>query len=132
MGSEDRDLWIRAAMVGRLFMLSDRLVLKRQHTVNMSSNPERQTASMRRTIAKCKDAGAVPRTDVIFWARVHAVYHYQSALMYREADRPWRALYEMLLSFVRCPLPCPRRLAGLQPFFRLRCLLVTLNVALTS
>lgn len=127
MGSEDRDLWIRVAATGPVFMLGERLVFKRQHGTNMSSNPERQTASMRRTIRNCRLQRLVPLTDFPFWARVRAVYHYQAGLMYREAHRNAPALREFLLAFIRCPLPCPHETVGLQPWFRTRALLVTLR-----
>ncbi len=120
-GSEDRDMWIRVAAGHRIHMLARRLVRKRQHEVNMSGNAGRQMASMRRTLAKARSAGVVPRWNLFFWGQVYAVYHYQGALMHKEAGDRRGAWRELLRSFASCPWPCPHRGAGLLSFFRARC-----------
>ena len=121
-GSEDRDMWIRIAAGHRIFMLGQRLVRKRQHTVNMSSNTERQMASMRRTLGKAKASGVVSRWNLPFWGHVSSVYHMQGAMMFKEGGDKGGAWRELLKSFVCCPWPCSHREAGLPPLFRLRCL----------
>ena len=123
MGSEDRDMWIRAAAEFDVIMVGDRLARKRDHAVNMSSQTVTQMASMRHTLDKARRSGVVPSWNLPFWQKVKASYHYQGAHMFREAGDMKAAWKELLRSILSFPWFCDHREMGYLSFFRTRCLI---------
>lgn len=120
LGCEDRDMWIRIAARHRIGLLPERLVTLHYHSNNMSSDPSRQLAGMRRLLAKACRSGVVPSWRLGFWGPLRANFHNSASIMYFEAGRPGRALLEALKSLLVYPLPVPHSLSE-RPFaFRLR------------
>ena len=132
--SEDRDMWIRVAARHAVYRLNRVVLWNRCHGVQMSRHAERQTASVRRVLAKARaNPDLRGRISCATWRQADAVCAYQEALMLRDAGAIRPALGALLRSFRAWPLPMPwlDRAAGSR-FSRERCLLVTLKRGLTS
>jgi glycosyltransferase involved in cell wall biosynthesis len=120
--SEDRDMWIRVGACFPIFLLSEALVLIRNHPGSMSKNAERMKRNSRRVIRKAFDQALVPRWQLAFWLRVFAFNRFQCAWMYRDQGSRGMAVAEMLASLATWPwFWCPSRLN--EPvLFRIRAL----------
>ncbi|WCJ60878.1 glycosyltransferase [Fontisphaera persica] len=121
--SEDRDMWLRAAVRWRIWLQPERLAFIRKHDANMSSNASRMRDNMRRVISKAWQARAVPRHRLDYWLQALAIWRYQTALICAGIGQPAAALRDLLLSLAWWPLPLPgRRIGSAVPWVRLRSL----------
>jgi len=120
---EDRDLWIRLAGKHRILRLGERLSWSRRHGANMSSDGKRQTESIRKVLRKAREAGCLRGADRMGWAKIYAMFHYQSALLALNSS-PTRAVARILWSLALWPwFPDARDLGQARPLFRCRTLL---------
>jgi glycosyltransferase involved in cell wall biosynthesis len=101
--SEDRDMWIRLGCVGRILHLGATLVEIRRHGTNMSKNSDRQSANMRRVLAKARTLNIDTGGDPFFWRKVEAVYQFENAMMQHRSQCQWRALKHLLRSWMAWP-----------------------------
>jgi len=120
--SEDRDLWIRCALRARIRLLASPLLRKRRHGANMSRHAERQSRNIRAVLRKAFGCGVAPGWDLLFRARVWAMYHFQAALM-QEGVGAWsRGLRHLLASFLLHPSPGERQALRQPRLYRCRTL----------
>ena len=121
--SEDRDMWIRLAAQGRIFVRQDRLVLVRRHAHSMSNHSDRMKANTRKVIAKAYHQRFVPRHCICFWLQVLSFHYFQTAWMYYSEGRPVAAVRDMIASLMHWPWFLRHREFNEPALFRLRALL---------
>lgn len=101
---EDRDMWIRSAMVCKIFLLPDRLVRVRKHGENMTYDPDRQAGAILHVLEKSRKN---PRSPVgpraLLWRQAFAIMDYQDSFMQLRAGRKAKALQRLLRSWWRWP-----------------------------
>jgi glycosyltransferase involved in cell wall biosynthesis len=102
--SEDRDMWIRIGSKYRMFLRSERLALIRRHSNNMSKHADRMKANVRQVISKSYAARLVSPWAFVFWMQVYSFHFFQNAWRFRDEERYFEAMKEMLLSIFICPL----------------------------
>ena len=132
LGCEDRDMWLRVAEKFRIHVIQDRLVTVAFHGGNMSADPTRQLAGIRRCLGKAASSGMMPRWRLDFWLKVSAFYHYTATLLFAEAGNQRAALGHCILSLVCYPLPGIASLAKRKEGFRLRRLAVCVRDLFTG
>jgi glycosyltransferase involved in cell wall biosynthesis len=120
LGCEDRDMWLRVAKHYRIWTLADHLVVVAFHGGNMSSNPARQLAGIRRCLGKAIASKKVPLWQLPFRLKVWAVFHTNATLLHSQAVQHTRATYHALLSLLLWPFPGLSQLAGRPSGFRFR------------
>lgn len=120
LGCEDRDMWLRVAERYRIWSLPDRLVVVAFHGANMSSNPTRQLAGIRRCLSKALRSGQVPPWRLDFRARVWAVYHSVASLLYEESGQSLLQCWHAGLALWLWPLPGLSAKMGRPSGYRLR------------
>jgi glycosyltransferase involved in cell wall biosynthesis len=129
-GCEDRDMWLRIARDYQIRLLQERLVVLRYHGANMSSNPTRQLAGIRKLLGKARKMGVMPWWRLDFWIALASLYQQSASLLNSEAGRPGRAFFHACLSLAIWPLPGVRRWTLRGHFFRLLRLIATLRALL--
>lgn len=102
--SEDRDMWIRLAQLGRIYRLANTLVKVRVHPGSMSTHGDRMKRNMKRVLQKARKNDPRLRRNILLWARAHAFLHYQTAWIYYNEHRYGVAFQEMLHSIVLWPV----------------------------
>lgn len=127
LGCEDRDMWLRVAEAFRIWSIPDRLVVVALHGANMSSNPSRQLAGIRRCLTKALTSQKAPRARLTFRLQVWAVYHASASLLHGEAGDHALSASHALISMFLWPLPGLSRLAGRPPGFRARRLAIAVR-----
>ncbi|MCX8155463.1 MAG: glycosyltransferase [Verrucomicrobiae bacterium] len=121
--SEDRDMWLRAAIRWRVWLQPERLVLIRKHDANMSRHASRMRENMRQVINKAWRLQAVPRHRLDYWLQALAIWRYQTALICAGSGQQTEALRDLLFSLLFWPLPIQgRRIGSTVSFTRLRSL----------
>jgi glycosyltransferase involved in cell wall biosynthesis len=100
--SEDRDMWIRIASQMRVFYLDEPLVLKRAHTLNMSSHSDRMRENMRKVLQKARQEQGVWRQP-FFWLQVAAYFRVQNAWMLYPEGRRGEAIRDVIVSLLLWP-----------------------------
>jgi glycosyltransferase involved in cell wall biosynthesis len=121
--SEDRDMWIRAAMRYRVYYICRPLVFIRKHRQSMSAHANRMRENTLKTIGKAYDNRVVSRLNVPFWLRVFGIYYSETAWTHYDEGRRGEALGYILRSLVTWPGPLPTAKLNEPPFFRLRALM---------
>jgi glycosyltransferase involved in cell wall biosynthesis len=121
--SEDRDMWIRMAAHGRIFVRHDRLVLVRRHAHSMSNHTDRMKANTRKVIAKAYHHRLVPRHCLCFWLRVLSFHYFQTAWMYHSEGRHCAAARDLIVSLMHWPWFLRPGEFNEPFFFRIRALL---------
>ena len=124
--SEDRDMWIRAASRYRVFFICRPLVFIRKHGQSMSRHAVRMRENTLKTIKSAYKNRMVSRSDILFWLRVFAVYYFETAWTYYDADRKGAALGFIATSLLIWPGLLPSANLNEPPFFRLRALVAFL------
>lgn len=124
-GCEDRDMWLRIAKDFRIRLLQERLVVLRYHGANMSSDPTRQLAGIRKLLGKAYGMGVMPWWRLDFWGALASLYQQSASLLHSEAGKPFRAWWHACLSLAIFPLPGVRRWTLRGHGFRLLRLLAT-------
>lgn len=100
--SEDRDMWIRIASRFRISWWPEPLIRIRRHGENMSRNSDQMRDNMRRVLAKARhDSGTDHR--FLFWLKVDAYFHMQSAWMLYPEGRRLAAVREVIISIFCWP-----------------------------
>jgi len=120
LGCEDRDMWLRVAERYRIWSLPDRLVVVAFHGANMSSNPARQLAGIRRCLSKAMHSGQLSRWRVDFRARVWAVYHSVASLLHEESGESLKQCWHACLALLLWPLPGLSAMMGRPTGYRVR------------
>jgi len=129
LGCEDRDMWLRVAEHFRIWMVPQRLVVVSFHGANMSSDPGRQLAGMRRCLDKAFASSMSSAWRLDFRLRAWAAYHCTANLLHSEAGQPLRAAGHALASLIIWPVPGLSRQIGRCAWFRPRRLLIGLRDA---
>lgn len=118
---EDRDMWIRSAIVRRIYLLPDRLVRVRKHGENMTYDPDRQAGAILQVLEKSRrDPKSPVGRRSLLWRRAFAVMDYQDSFMQLRAGRKSKAFWRLVRSWWRWPYF--RNITGmmrLPRFFRL-------------
>lgn len=127
LGCEDRDMWLRIAERYRIWAVPDRRVVVSFHGDNMSSDPARQLAGIRRCLSKARASREVPFWNFPFWLRVGAAYHCTAALLQSERRSRSKAAYHAILSLLYWPFPGISKTTGRPPWSRLLRLGVSLR-----
>ena len=122
LGCEDRDMWLRVAAHFRILLLRQRLVSLLFHGGNMSGDPVRQLAGMRRCLDKAK-AQALPPPDRLFWRRAESSFQFSACVLWESVGQRGLALRHLLRSLLIYPLGFPRAEVRRPRFFRFRKLL---------
>jgi len=120
--SEDRDMWIRAAMRYRVYFICKPLVFIRKHRQSMSAHAVRMRENTLKTIRKAYDNRVVSRFNIPFWLRVLGVYYFETAWTHYDEGQNGAALGFILRSLLIWPGPLPTARLNEPPFFRLRAL----------
>jgi len=120
--SEDRDMWIRVSRRYRTMLLARPLVFIRRHPSNMSKHADRMKANTRRVLNKAREAGVVSKTNLPFWARVLAVYYFETAWTFYDEGRRAAALRYIAASLALWPFWLNAAKLNEPPLFRLRAL----------
>lgn len=118
--SEDRDMWIRATMRYRCWLIGEDLALIRRHPLNMSKNAPRMERNSRATLVRAWRRGAVPRGDIVFWLQSAAVHCVIVAWTHLDAGYVMRAFGYLALSVVLWPVFLNLAAIREPQFFRLR------------
>lgn len=131
-GCEDRDMWLRIAATYRIWLIQERLVVLRYHGTNMSSDPTRQLAGIRKLHGKARTMGVVPTWRLDFWVAIYSLYHQTASLLHSESGHPGKAFLHACASLAVFPLPGVRRWTLRGPFFRLLRLVATSRALMKS
>lgn len=120
--SEDRDMWLRMSARGKIFVLNDRLLMLRKHADNMSRRADRMKENVRRVLVKAWKNRLVPHRRIFLWLKVFSFHYFQSAWVYHDECRCWRAAREMCISILLWPWWMNPGQYNEPVFFRLRSL----------
>jgi len=120
LGCEDRDMWIRIAAARRILLVPERLVTVVFHGANMSSDPTRQLAGIRRCLIRAVREPMIPLWRIDFWLQVAAAYHYTAAVTRSGAGHCWHALGNAVASCLCYPAPGLHRRLARPRWFRAR------------
>jgi len=120
--SEDRDMWIRAAMCYRVYVINKPLVFIRKHRQSMSAHAVRMRENTLKTIRKAYDNRVVSRLNVPFWLRVLGIYYFETAWTHYDEGRRGDALGFIIRSLLIWPGMLPAAKLNEPPFFRFRAL----------
>jgi len=119
LGCEDRDMWLRVAEHFRVLRINERLVNLLFHGSNMSSDPTRQIAGMKRCLEKAKLQSIKP-SDPLFWRRAQSYCEFCECLLWESAGEKELALHHLLTSLIKYPLAFPRNEVKRPVLFRVR------------
>jgi glycosyltransferase involved in cell wall biosynthesis len=101
--SEDRDMWIRIAAEHRILRCGQQLILVRRHRSSMSTHADRMKQNTHRVLERARRNPHITATPFLFWFKVYAFFHFQTAWMYFEEGRRRAAVYNLLLSLLLWP-----------------------------
>jgi glycosyltransferase involved in cell wall biosynthesis len=127
LGCEDRDMWIRAASIFRIWHIPQRLLNIQLHDANMSSDPSRQLPGMLRCLAKARSNSSGKILPPAFWSRVYSIFHLQASVLWRDYGRNDKALLHMARSVFCAPFPGISESFGLPRYSRAKRLAVCLR-----
>lgn len=127
LGCEDRDMWLRVAERFRIWSLPERWVVVAFHGANMSSNPERQLAGIRRCLGKALRSGQINTWRIDFKAQVWSVYHSAASLLYEEKGQSSRQCWHAVWALILWPLPGVSAKVSRSTGYRLRRLAVAIR-----
>jgi glycosyltransferase involved in cell wall biosynthesis len=131
LGCEDRDMWLRVAEHYRVQMINERLVNLLFHGTNMSGDPKRQLAGMRRCLDKAK-LQSVPIPDSWFWRRAEASYEFGACLLWESVGAKKTAMKHLVRSVLIYPFLFPRMELKRPVLFRVRKLISLMRRRLLS
>lgn len=131
LGCEDRDMWLRIAEHYRIWMVNERLVNLLFHGTNMSGDPKRQIAGMRRCLDKAKQQSIRP-PDRLFWRRAEASFEFAACLLWESVGANKVALSHLLRSLLCYPFAFPRQELKRPLLFRVRKAVALLRRRLAS
>jgi glycosyltransferase involved in cell wall biosynthesis len=117
---EDRDLWVRVAGCGPVWLIRRAMVTVRVHAVSMSRNPGRMAANAARMLAKVRASADGSRWGWFFWRWARAAQAHENAWMYHDAGKQGAAIWEEFKSWGWMPWVRVPSSIFAPPFFRLR------------
>ena len=124
--SEDRDMWVRAAVSGiRIVRLKGSLFIARRHGNNMSSDGLMQAKSIKRVQDKALAGGALTGWSKIYRLKVRSYYLYQKGIM-RSGKQPMLSCFRILASIVLWPVFGGLESLGEKRWFRIKMIAWTL------
>ena len=88
-------MWIRIARAYRLYWVAEPLTLIRRHENSMSRQTDRMRANTGRVLQEAWDRAYVPKSRLLFWAKVFSFHRFQCAWMYHEEGRTCKAVATM-------------------------------------
>lgn len=118
--SEDRDMWMRVAMHGKVWHINEPIIGIRRHRGNMSSQAERMRTSKRQVFEHAIKLGIVPTEDRPFWRQAHSFFHFESSYMFLKEGNRTLAWRELFLSWLKWPWFSEPWKVDQRPLFRLR------------
>lgn len=124
LGSEDRDMWIRAASRFKIRRLPDCLLNVSIHGENMSADPGKQLPGMRRCLWRAWRSGGVGRWRLPLWLKALGYYFYQASIMHLDRGNRGRATWNSMLCLCVYPLPGLSTVTGIPRWSRLKRMLV--------
>ena len=127
LGCEDRDMWLRVAEKFRIWTMPDRLVIVAFHGNNMSSDPHRQLAGIRRCLSKALGSPRAASLGIAARLRIRSNFHSTAALLFAEQHRVLRQLWHSLAALLLWPLPGLSAQSGRSQGHRVKRLAVALR-----
>lgn len=118
--SEDRDLWIRLAALGKLVKIRTDVTILTDRPESASKSAEKMKRGMKQVLDKARSSGELSELGFWDWRQAFAFLHYQVSYMFVEQELWRKAFGELMLSWIICPIfPSPESV-GEKTLFRLK------------
>lgn len=118
--SEDRDMWLRVATIGRVYRIHRKLVRIRRHGKNMSGNAVRMCSTKLKILERARKLGVCKPEDKQLHRKAMAMFHFEAAQVHSPSRNYGKFIWDMLLSFYYWPwFADPMEEVDSERFFRL-------------
>ncbi|MDF1859102.1 MAG: glycosyltransferase family A protein [Verrucomicrobiales bacterium] len=130
--SEDRDLWARIAVKWEVIELNAKCFYFTNRPTSASKNARKMKAGGRTFLAKAEESPDFQHVSSLVWIQARSVLDLQASGVYAEQGNFGRALWELALSFLHCPVLPACAVPNSPSLVRLRRLVVLLIRAISS